>query len=280
MKQELFIDPCSKFIHSVFVAVSTAEKRTREIGNKNCSTVFPKKTSKKNIATKNPSYGRTCIKNVKALCNCLGALSVKLGTSCFCLFAFFSSLQSSLSALLAICNCTSAFCDTCLSGRFFRFAVGHVHYVLRQCCRVVPCEVACDRAKASPGFTPARESHVFLLIPRHHLQPAIRFQSSVHLKQTTQSLVKDWGKVLHSLNLEPILEAQSVTKRRKAFSSWWDNQLLSASLNAMTVGQLAPAPPSTSPSKKPARSPKERLWRWWARTGQVLEGQNAARGGI
>ena len=219
MKQELFIDPCSKFIHSVFVAVSTAEKRTREIGNKNCSTVFPKKTSKKNIATKNPSYGRTCIKNVKALCNCLGALSVKLGTSCFCLFAFFSSLQSSLSALLAICNCTSAFCDTCLSGRFFRFAVGHVHYVLRQCCRVVPCEVACDRAKASPGFTPARESHVFLLIPRHHLQPAIRFQSSVHLKQTTQSLVKDWGKVLHSLNLEPILEAQSVTKRRKAFSS-------------------------------------------------------------
>ena len=103
MKQELFIDPCSKFIHSVFVAVSTAEKRTREIGNKNCSTVFPQTI----IATKKPSYGRKCIKNVKALCNCLGALSVKLGTSCFCLFAFFSSLQSSLSALLAICNCTT-----------------------------------------------------------------------------------------------------------------------------------------------------------------------------
>ena len=27
----------------------------------------------------------------------------------------------------------------------------------------------------------------------------------------------------------------------------------------------------------PIPSPKERLRRWWARTGQVLEGQNATR---
>lgn len=102
-------------------------------------------------------------------------------------------------------------CDNCLSGRFFRFAVGHVHYVLRHCCRVVPCEVACDRAKASPGFTPARESHVFLLIPRHHLQPVIRFQSSVHLIQW-QSLAL-WLVALDQ-SKRCLKSAQSLPKRK------------------------------------------------------------------
>lgn len=164
------------------------------------------------------------------------AHSLLNSSSCFCIFAFFSSLH-----FWQFCNCTTRpLWQLPKYGRFFRFAVGHVHYVLRQCWRVVPCEVACDRAKASPGFTPASSGHVFLLIPSCTIYNlSLRFQSSVHLKQTTQSLVKDWGKVLHSLNLELALEAQSVTKRRKAFSSWWDNQLLSGSLNAMTVGSCS-----------------------------------------
>ena len=111
-----------------------------------------------------------CIKNVKALLNCLGALSVKLFflllPLCFCL------LLTKLLGPFGNLQLDFSFCHNCLPGLFLRLAMGQ--WFLKKYPVTDPKPPQALHRPVWPCL---------LLMPKHHLQPAVLFHSSVHLEQ-------------------------------------------------------------------------------------------------